>query len=196
MLNKFRLKAISKKLDWDFLLQWIFATAISYAVGGKISAFVTDYISGNLGVILSFLVMSMAIALAQWLVLRKRILGMGWLWVTLVGGTLGGAFSSWASFWLSVTYGEAVDLLAVYACLRGLSIGFAQWTILKHSFRQSGWWVVGTTFSWYLSVMIGSQLMQSLGYFLTLLVGAIYGLLTGIVLLLFFRQKLRSCQEG
>ncbi|ELS32127.1 MULTISPECIES: hypothetical protein [Pseudanabaena] len=178
------------------MLQWIFATAISYAVGGKISAFVTDYIPGNLGIILSFLVMSMAIALAQWLVLRKRILGMGWLWATLVGGTLGGVFSSWASFWLAVTYGDAVDLLAVYACLRGLSIGFAQWMILKHSFRRSGWWVVGTTFSWYLSVMIGSQLMQILGYFLTLLVGAIYGLLTGSVLLLFFRQKFMSCQEG
>ena len=170
---------------------WVAATAISYAGGGKISAFVTDYVTGNFGVFLSFAVMSMAIALAQWLTIRKYISGMGWLWTTLLGGAVGGFLSSWASFQLAVTYGDAVDLLTIYSCLRGLTTGFAQWFLLKQSFKNSDWWIVGTTASWYVSVMAGVLLIQSLGNFLTLTIGAIYGLLTGCVLMALFwcREK-------
>jgi hypothetical protein len=169
----------------------VIATATSYAGGGKISTLVTNYITGNLGIFLSFAVMSMAIALAQWLVLRRHLRGIGWLWTTLVGGAVGGTLSSWASFQLAVTYGDAVDLLAIYGCLRGLTTGFAQWFLLKQSFKRSGWWIVGTTASWYVSVMAGVLLIQSLGNFLTVTVGAIYGLLTGCVLfaLFWYREK-------
>jgi hypothetical protein len=193
LLNKFRLKEItSKKLHWSFLPLWIVATSLSYAGGGKVSAFVTDYITNDFGVFLSFAVMSLAIAIAQWLVIRQHIRGVGWLWATLIGGSVGGSLSSWASFQLAVTYGDAVDLLAIYACLRGFSTGFMQWTWMKQHFKRSGWWIVGTTGSWYVGVMVGSLLMNKLGYFLTLVVGAIYGLLTGITLLLFFWDRFNS----
>ncbi len=168
---------------------WITATSISYAGGGKISAFVSDLITGDLGIFLSFVVMSLAIAVSQWLVIRRYIRGIGWLWTTLVGGAVGGSLSSWASFQLAVTYGDAVDLLAVYGCLRGLTTGFMQWTIIKHHFERSGWWVVGTTASWYVGVMVGSLLISKLGYFLTLVVGGIYGLLTGCVFLMLFWSR-------
>ncbi|NUN63743.1 hypothetical protein HCU40_03040 [Pseudanabaena biceps] len=162
---------------------WIIATAFSYAIGGWVSAFVTDFITGTLGVLLSFGVMSFAIAFSQWLVIRKYIVGLGWFWATLIGGTVGGSLSSWASFQLAITYGDAVDLVIVYACLRGLSVGLVQWTILKQYFRRSEWWIVVSTASWYGGVWIGWLLINKLGYFLTLTIGAIYGLLTGIVLL-------------
>ncbi len=165
---------------------WITATSISYAGGGRISAFVSDWITGDFGVFLSFAVMSLAIAVSQWLVIRRYIRGVGWLWTTLVGGAVGGSLSSWASFQLSVTYGDAVDLLVIYACLRGFSTGFMQWMLIKQYFKQSGWWIVGTTASWYMGVMVGSLLITKLGYFLTLVVGAIYGLLTGCILLALF----------
>ncbi len=168
---------------------WIIATALSYAGGGKISAFVTEYVTGDFGLFLGFGVISLAIAVAQWLVIRRYIRGVGWLWTTLVGGAVGGSLSSWASFQLAVTYGEAVDLLVIYACLRGLTTGFMQWTIIKHHFKRSGWWVVGTTASWYVGVMAGSLWMNKLGYFLTLTIGAIYGLLTGCVLLALFWSR-------
>jgi hypothetical protein len=187
LLNKFRLKEITiKKLHWSFLPLWITATSISYAGGGKISAFVPDWITGNFGVFLSFSVMSLAIAVSQWIVIRRYIRGVGWLWTTLVGGAVGGSLSSWASFQLSVIYGDAVDLLVIYACLRGFSTGFVQWMLIKQYFKQSGWWIVGTTASWYVGVMVGSLLISKLGDFLTLVVGAIYGLLTGCVFLVFF----------
>ena len=173
---------------------WIVATSFSYAGGGKVSGFVSDYVTGDFGVFLSFAVMSLAIAIAQWLVIRRYIGGLGWLWTTLVGGAVGGSLSSWASFQLAVTYGDAVDLLAIYACLRGFSTGFMQWTWMKQHFKRSGWWIVGTTGSWYVGVMVGSLLIIQLGYFLTLVVGAIYGLLTGITLLLFFWDRFNSSQ--
>jgi hypothetical protein len=195
LLNKFRVKEItSKKLHWSFLPLWIVATSFSYAGGGKVSGFVSDYVTGDFGVFLSFAVMSLAIAIAQWLVIRQYIGGLGWLWTTLVGGAVGGSLSSWASFQLAVTYGDAVDLLAIYACLRGFSTGFMQWTWMKQHFKRSGWWIVGTTGSWYVGVMVGSLLIKQLGYFLTLVVGAIYGLLTGITLLLFFWDRFTSSQ--
>jgi hypothetical protein len=178
---------IIKKADWSFLPIWIIATAISYAGAGRISAYVTDYITGDLGVFLSFTVMSMAIACAQWLVIRKYISGMGWFWATLIGGSVGASLSSWMSFQLAIAYGDGVDLLTVYTCLRGLSTGLMQWALIKQHFRRSEWWIVGTTASWYIAVMVGISQVEKLGYFLTLAIGGIYGLLTGVVLLGLFR---------
>ena len=182
----------TQKAHWSFLPLWIMATAIGTSCGGITSAFVTDYVRGDFGVFLSFAVMSMAIALMQWLVIRRQILGMGWLLATWVGGTVGGSLSSWASFQLAITYGDAADLLAIYACLRGFSTGLAQWILLKQYFRGAGWWIAATTASAYISLMVGSLLIFQLGYFLTLLVGSIYGILTGIVLLVFFWSRRQS----
>lgn len=176
----------TQKAHWSFLPLWIMATAIGTSCGGITSAFVTDYVRGDFGVFLSFAVMSMAIALMQWLVIRRQILGMGWLLTTFLGGSLGGALSSWVSFQLAFTYGDVADFLTIYACLRGFSVGLAQWILLKQYFRRAGWWIAATTASAYISLTIGSLLIFQLGYFLTIFVGAIYGVLTGIVLLVFF----------
>jgi hypothetical protein len=169
---------------------WIIATALSYSIGGFISGFVTDYIAGDLGVWSSFAVMSMTMGMAQWLVIRKQLKkqlgGMGWLWATLIGGTVGGRISMMASFQLAIIYGDAIDLVAIYACLRGMSTGLAQWFLLRKRFNHAEWWIVATTVSWYASVMLGRLLIRDLGYFLTLTVGAVYGLLTGIMFLLLF----------
>ncbi|PZU97054.1 MAG: hypothetical protein DCE90_07920 [Pseudanabaena sp.] len=192
LLNKFKLKELAtQKLHWNFLPLWIVTTAFSYAIGGRVSAFVTDWIMGDLGVWLSFGLMSLAIAFSQWLVIRKYIVGFSWFWATLIGGTVGGSVSSWASFQLAITYGDALDLVVVYACLRGLSVGVMQWIILKQYFRRSEWWIVVSTASWYGGVWVGWLLINKLGYFLTLTIGAIYGLLTGIALLLMFRNMIK-----
>jgi len=182
----------TQKAHWSFLPLWIMATAIGTSCGGITSAFVTDYVRGDFGVFLSFAVMSMAIALMQWLVIRRQILGMGWLLTTFLGGSLGGALSSWVSFQLAFTYGDVADFLTIYACLRGFSVGLAQWILLKQYFRGAGWWIAATTASAYISLTIGSLLIFQLGYFLTLLVGSIYGVLTGIVLLVFFWSRGQS----
>ena len=185
------LKYAMKRMAWQFLIVWTIANSLGYAGGGIVSAFVTDYITGDLGVFLSFGVMSMAIALAQWLAIRPYIRGFAWLWATWIGGTVGGFFSSWASFQLSFSYGDAVDLLMLYASLRGLTTGIAQWFVLRNirDFEQSKpqWWIVVTTASWYLSVILGSLLIYKLGYFTTLVIGATYGLLTAITFCVYFR---------
>jgi len=180
----------TQKAHWSFLPLWIMATAIGTSGGGITSAFVTDYVRGDFGVFLSFAVMSMAIALMQWLVIRRQILGMGWLLTTWVGGTVGGFLSSWASFQLAFTYGDAADFLTIYTCLRGFTTGVVQWTFLRYKFKRAGWWIVATTASWYLSVMIGSLVMaKQQGYLLTFAIGAIYGLMTGVVLITLRGQK-------
>jgi hypothetical protein len=200
LLKQLRLKFRSKQLviensqrkpHWSFLPLWVVANAIAYSVGGIISFFVNDYVSGDFGIFLTFAVMSIAIALAQWLVIKSQILGWGWLVMTWVGGSFGGFFGSWASFQVAVTYGDAVDFLAIYGCLRGFTTGLAQWTILRKRFKLADWWIVWTTFSWYICIAIGSLLMHKLGYFLTFFVGGIYGLLTGMGLLLLFWSKLK-----
>lgn len=184
MLQKFKAKGQTiRNSQRGFLCFWIGATAIGYAGGGMISAIVANSVGGELGLCLSFAVISIAIALTQWLVIRTQIIGMGWLWRTWLGGTLGGIFSAWASFHLAITYGDAVDLLLVYGCLRGMTTGIAQWTILRNYSKLADWWIVSTAISWYISILVGSFVMDKLGYFVTLLVGLIYGLLTGLILL-------------
>jgi hypothetical protein len=188
-MNLTRGKAIFA-IYWRFLMLWAIANSISYAGGGIISAFVTDYISGDRGVFLSFAVISMAIALGQWLVIRKRIKGLIWLWTTWLGGTFGGFISSWASFELAFTYGDAVDLLVVYACLRGFTTGLCQWLALRKLYqKKSQWWIVITTASWYVSIISGSMLiekMPALRYVTTLAIGLIYGIFTGLALCSFY----------
>jgi|GEM_PF-746191 len=178
------------KLQWHFLPLWIIANAIGYSSGGVISASVSDYVKGDFGVICSFAVMSMAIALTQWLVIRKYILGMKWLLATWLGGTVGGTISSWTSWELALRYGETIDFFVIYTCLRGLTIGIAQWKVLSKYFKLADWWIVATTASWYTSLQVGMFLIDKQGgYFLTIIVGAIYGLLTGMVLLLLFWSR-------
>lgn len=190
MLKKFRAKGrIIRNSNVVFLCLWTGATAIGYAGGGLISGAVARSVGGGLGLVLSFAVISLAIALMQWLAIRTKIIGIGWLWTTWLGGTLGGVFSSWASFQLAITYGDAVDLLVVYGCLRGFSTGLAQSFILRKCSKFADWWIVTSMVSWYISVLIGSLLMNKLGYFLILLVGAIYGVLSGIALLLILWQR-------
>jgi len=179
-----------RKLRWYFLPLWVIANAIGYSGGGVISASVSDYVKGDFGVICSFAVMSMAIALSQWLVIRKYIFGMEWLLATWLGGTVGGTISSWTSWELALRYGETIDFFVMYTCLRGLTTGLAQWKVLRQYFRQADWWIVGTTVSWYISLQVGFFLIDKQGgYFLTIIVGAIYGLLTGMVLLLLFWSR-------
>ncbi|MDX2254668.1 MAG: hypothetical protein NW214_04045 [Pseudanabaenaceae cyanobacterium bins.39] len=177
-MKKWKLRKLWDRNKICWIALWTLANAISYAGGGMISAFVTDYITGNLGLLMSFGVMSIAIALAQWLVMRHHIKGIGWLVTTWLGGTLGGYISTWVSFRLSLTYGEAVDFLVIYACLRGFGFGWAQSFALPKP-QRSPWWIC-TTVSWYASIMFGSLFVRHLGYLATFTVGTIYGLLTGI----------------
>jgi len=190
LLKQFRAKGqIIRNSHGGFLLLWTGATAIGYAVGGVISGIVARDVGGQWGLILSFAVISAALGLMQWLVIRPKIKGIGWFGATWLGGTFGGAFSSWASFQIAFTYGDAVDLLVIYGCLRGLTTGVAQWLILRRCSKFADWWIIVSAVSWYVSVLIGSLLMDKLGYFLILLVGAIYGFLTGCALLLIFGHR-------
>ena len=190
MLKQFRAKGqIIRNSHTGFLLLWTGATAIGYAVGGLISGEVARTVGGGWGLFLSFAVISAVLGLMQWLVFSTKIRGIGWFWATCLGGTLGGSFSSWASFQIAITYGDAVDLLVIYGCLRGLTTGIAQWLILRRCHNFADWWIVASTVSWYVSILIGSLLMDKLGHFLILLVGTIYGVLTGSALLLILGHR-------
>ncbi len=190
MLKQFRAKGqIIRNSHGGFLLLWSGATAIGYAVGGVISGIVARDVGGQWGLILSFAVISAVLGLMQWLVISTKIKGSGWFWATWLGGTFGGSFSSWASFQIAFTYGDAVDLLVIYGCLRGLTTGVAQWIILRRYSKFADWWIVVSTLSWYVSILVGSLLMDKLGYFLILLVGTIYGVLSGVALMLILRHR-------
>ncbi len=190
MLKQFRTKGqIIRNSHGGFLLLWTIATAIGYAGGGLLSGAVVRIVGGGWGLFLSFAVISAVLGLTQWLAIRTKIMGTGWLWTTWVGGTLGGAFSSWASFQIAFTYGSAVDLLVIYGCLRGLTTGIAQWIILRRHSKFADWWIVASAVSWYIGVLVGSLLMDKLGYFLILLVGTIYGVLSGGALMLILWRR-------
>lgn len=190
MLKQFRTKGqIIRNSHGGFLLLWSGATAIGYAGGGLLSGAVVRIVGGGWGLFLSFAVISAVLGLTQWLVIRTKIMGIGWLWTTWVGGTLGGGFSSWASFQIAITYGDAVDLLVIYGCLRGLTTGVAQWIILRRYSKFADWWIVASAGSWYVSILVGSLLMNKLGYFLILLVGTIYGVLSGFALMLILGRR-------
>ncbi|CAN1210500.1 hypothetical protein TUMEXPCC7403_09915 [Tumidithrix helvetica PCC 7403] len=175
---------------WRFLPLWIVATSLGFAIGGPVSSMVPEYVSGDMGNILGYGVMSLAIALPQWLILRGRIRrAYWWLLVTPLGGLVGGPVSISIAWNLSITFGDAVDLFTIFAVLRGTTTGLAQWIFLRTQIPQAGWWVIATSFAWYVSLTIGFNLARKV-IFITpsTILGICYGTISGIVMFVLLRK--------
>jgi hypothetical protein len=174
---------------WQFLPLWIVATCLGFAIGGPVSAFVPEYVSGNLRNALSYGVMSLTIALPQWLVLRGRIRqAYWWLLATTLGGLVGGPVSMLAAWNLSVTFEEVADLFTIFAILRGTTTGIAQWLFLKTQIPHAGWWVIATSFAWYASLTIGFNLARKVMFFSpSAILGVCYGIISGAAMFLLLK---------
>jgi hypothetical protein len=183
---------------WRFLPLWTVATGVGFAIGGPVSSIVPEYVSGDLGNILGYGVMSLAIAMPQWLVLHSKVNhAYWWLLATTLGGLVGGPASMKIAWDLSIHYEEVVDLFTMFAILRGTTTGIAQWIFLRTQIPQAGWWVIATSIAWYASLTIGFNLAKKVAFITpSAMLGVCYGLITGIAMFLLLRMKNQDSDQS
>lgn len=78
-----------------------------------------------------------AIGMAQWLILRRILSGMGW-WVlaSLIGYSIG-MLAPWIVNRLEGGWWSGLFALLIY----GAGLGLAQWIVLRVHFQHAVWWV-------------------------------------------------------
>ena len=193
-------------VSWRFWLWWVLASTVGWAVGGGLSGSLGSIQAGYVG---GMTVGATGAGVLQWLVLRQRIARAGW-WMlatvlvsAVVGGVIVGVGSSGGRAW-SVTWsadpGRVVVGLAGMG-LFGTALGALQWLVLRGQVARAGWWVLAGGVGWItgapLGAVLGGGLSGILGWSgsgsgdwaLTWAgVGAVYGAITGRVLVWLLRQ--------
>ena len=141
------------KIDWSIWIQWVLATTVGWILG--------LVLGGELGI-------GAFIGIAQWLVLRRYFSGAGW-WVLASG-------AGWMAGWVLITSGVVVPpgpgpistMLA--GAVFGLTIGAAQWVVLRRWVKLAGMWILLSVPGWTVGIV---------GLLGPILVGAVTGAITG-----------------
>ena len=143
-------------VDWSLWLQWVAATAGGAALGfaaGRAAARHPAFqaLPGHWA--LAPLLVGLFVGLAQWLVLRRRLDGVGW-WIP---ATLAASPVIWFGPW----------------------VGLLQWLVLRRKLARSGWWIVGCAATWTPAAAAAEVLSRLLGDRFVIL-GGFMGLAAGV----------------
>lgn len=134
--------------NWTAWVTWVLITTIGWLIGW---------------VFLGELWIGLALGAGQWLLLRSRLdHDYWWIPASLVG---------WAIGHLAVLNLVPVDLREWAGLPIGLTLGVAQWIVLRDEMPHSIWWIVVNGLGWLLAMtgVLGGSL-----------VGAVAGAITGI----------------
>lgn len=139
--------------DWAFWFQWIMATTLGWILG--------RFLLPNL----AFVMIGITMGILQWFVLRGHI-HKAWRWIiaTVFGWTAGSTL-------ILFLVADGMEFLA--GVILGITVGTAQWLILRREFHWHGWWIVINVVAW----TTGMALLPGL-----LSTGAMIGAITGIAL--------------
>lgn len=134
--------------NWTAWITWVLLTTLGWLAGW---------------LFLGELWIGLALGVAQWILMRSRLENSFW-WVlaSLVGWALGHLA---VMSWLPVAMREWAGLPI------GLTLGAAQWIVLRSLMPRSGWWIVINALGWLLAMtgVLGGSL-----------VGAVAGAVTGV----------------
>lgn len=206
----------NRSVGWRFWLLWVLANAVSFPVGAWIPVLLFQTIGGLacigsyrctdaelIGTLLTmfvgFAMGSLAIGLAQWLMLTKQILGISkwWILTSVIGFSVGEIASSMGAD-LDSNAG-AVVVTAMGGLLGGLLTGVAQYLLLKKWVSLTSWWKVWsllTGFSWSMGWATGVVIHRILSNFIVMygldifiISGGVSGMITGWGLVQLLQHK-------
>ena len=176
-----------------FLLHWMLASILGFAVGAAIGNAVTDWAFTAL--------FGAAGGFMQWLVLRRQIAGAGW-WV--LASTLGFAIAPLAGIAGVMAMSQVMSLDGnpmaapmLLGVVFGVVGGILPWLVLRRQLARAGWWVPAHL----LGSLVGGALgivtfhaVSAIGYYdfswamSGAMFGAGFGAVTGITLVWLLRQ--------
>ena len=214
----------ASRTDWWLYCRWVLATALGELVGflapaiaGVVMTRVVIGMEGWLAPLLTLIVVvaagsleGAALGYAQWLVLRRALPAIGWRQWT--GATALAGVLAWV---LGMTPNTLVDalglgsgalLLAWLMAAPGilLSIGTAQWLVLRRHVARAGLWIPANIAGWILGLAAtfgGASLISetmpialavAIGVASGVLMGIVVGLVTGLALLALVRRRLAA----
>jgi hypothetical protein len=137
------------------------ATTLGWFLGGLISSLLTFVIAGFL------------IGVFQWLVLQGRI-ARPWRWIYY-------SFFGWTIGYFITMFGVLREFEVFDGAIIGLTVGFAQWMILRSELRWAGWWIIFSIIGW----TTGMTLLPGI-----MLTGTMAGVLNGIALEILLRHPI------
>ena len=105
-------------------------------------------------------VIGLTIGLVQWLLIRRYIFRSGWWIVASMGGHIVGNILIYVSTPYLLSVGRPLQNNVVAGALVGVSIGTAQWLVLRKQFYQSGLWILGNTVGWSISYLLSSLMAE------------------------------------
>jgi len=132
-------------------------------------------------------VMGLLTGAVQYGLLRRILPRMGWWVLATAGGWLLGMFLVAAFIRLHWMGRADLDLTLV---LMGLSIGFAQWLVLRRRLPGAGWWLVASLLGWGLAALVNRG--NTIGQYGLLVLGFFPACITGAALALLLRQTPRE----
>ena len=207
------MKVRGSQVGRGFWLQWVVASTVGMLVGMVIGFFLgviilnllelldplTDIALGpydplnEVGGLLGFGIgLGIGVGLLQWLVLRRRVSGVGWWVLASAAGSYGiiqAGFNGYNEIvWMSV---DSPFGWAGVVALSGAVVGTLQWFVLRGQVSRAGWWVLASTLGWGLGMAAAIALSWGVGandFVAVALTGAVLGAVTGGVLVWLLRQ--------
>jgi hypothetical protein len=110
-----------------------------------------------------------------------------WLAASAIATTLG-----WRLGWRLSFLAPGGLATAILGLTLGLSLGAAQWLVLRGHFRGPGWWIPVTALGWTVGITVGAWLGQQFGLAeigFGIVLGTVTGLCLGAVQWLFLRRR-------
>ena len=195
------MKDKGSQAGWGFWLGWVVATTVGMFVGFIMGIFSLFFTGEEFGEWLAFLglgiMLGIGVGILQWLVLRRRVSGVGW-WV--LASAAAGYGITQASFILieeSLSFGLLLSSTGV-AALGGAVTGILQWLVLRGKVSRAGWWVLASTVGWGLSMAVTiampSGVTDDIEFTGPAVTGAVLGAVTGAALVWLLRQPVPEAQ--
>ena len=191
------MKVKGSQVGWGFWLQWVVASTVGmllgFIVGFPLSFLVMDIVGERLGQSFGGIVIGIGVGVLQWLVLRRRISGVGWWVLASAAGGYGivqamflGAFEGYVG---SLSFGALLSFTGVVA-LGGAVAGTLQWLVLRGQVSRAGWWVLASTVGWGLGMAVSRAFPWGRDDALLALAvtGVVLGAITGGALVWLLRQ--------
>ena len=199
-------------VNWRLLPWWVLATAAGFAVGGPMESVLGR--SSGMMVVVYVSTGGTAAAALQWLALRRHIAHAGW-WIAtgIAGGVVAGMIGLVVGVGVGVGTGVVEGLAAgraggvatgiaegtragidagadiagvATAILFGAAVGVVQWLVLQRQIAGSGWLILACSVGWVVSGLSAGVTDSAAGW---AVLGAVYGVITGCVLVWLLRWR-------
>jgi hypothetical protein len=182
--------------EWGLVLRWVVATTAGWIVGFAICEAVVKPIVDELTHVNSDgAVIGIAIGIGQWLVMKSRINRTRW-WIlaSIIGFGIGKDVADPVALAVSGPMGSVLGGLAI-----GMSLGVAQWLVLRRHVPEARWWIVASAIAWAVGwAIISSVDTEAAGASIAVayVIGAIGAAVAGLVTAAALVWLLRRSDDG